>query len=112
LKTDSTTPAYPLPSSLSAPPSSLYAPPLYALSHPSDDPPSTVLLAFYLRYPNPFASHVLSCDVISRTFDRSNGAMRTTRLILKKGVLPKWARGWLGGLGGLEAWVLEESEVG
>jgi hypothetical protein len=31
--------------------------------------------------------------------------------MLKKGIIPKWARSWLGGLGGLEAWVLEESEV-
>ncbi len=32
--------------------------------------------------------------------------------MLKKGIIPKWARNWLGGLGGLEAWVLEESQVG
>lgn len=31
--------------------------------------------------------------------------------MLKKGIIPKWARNWLGGLGGLEAWVLEESQV-
>ncbi len=77
----------------------------------SDDSPSTVLLAFYLRYPNPFASHVLSCDVIARTFNPATGGMRTTRLLLKRGIIPKWARSWLGGLGGMEAWVMEESEV-
>lgn len=82
----------------------------------SDDQPSTVLLAFYLRYPNPHATHVLSCDVISRKVDPVRGAITTQRLILKKGIVPRWARTWLEnwgmmGGGGLEAWVLEESEV-
>lgn len=83
-----------------------------------DDPPPTVLLAFYLRYPNPFARHVLSCDVISREVDVSTGKIKTQRLILKRGIVPRWASKWLEGLGmgmmgggGLEAWVLEESEV-
>jgi hypothetical protein len=76
-----------------------------------------VLLAFYLRYPNPHATHVLSCDVISRQVDPIRGAITTQRLILKKGIVPRWARTWLEnwgmmGGGGLEAWVLEESEVG
>lgn len=82
----------------------------------SDDSPQTALLAFYLRYPNPFASHVLSCDVISRAIDPTTGRISTQRLILKKGIVPRWARTWLEnfgmmGGGGLEAWVLEESEV-
>jgi hypothetical protein len=83
----------------------------------SDDQTSTVLLAFYLRYPNPHATHVLSCDVISRKVDPLRGVITTQRLILKKGIVPRWARTWLEnwgmmGGGGLEAWVLEESEVG
>ncbi|KAJ9126393.1 hypothetical protein QFC24_002131 [Naganishia onofrii] len=85
-------------------------------THRFDDAPQTVLLAFYLRYPNPFASHVLSCDVISRDIDTNTGSISTQRLILKKGIVPRWARTWLEnfgmmGGGGLEAWVLEESEV-
>ncbi|KAJ9099886.1 hypothetical protein QFC21_003891 [Naganishia friedmannii] len=85
-------------------------------THRFDDAPQTVLLAFYLRYPNPFASHVLSCDVISRDIDSDTGSISTQRLILKKGIVPRWARTWLEnfgmmGGGGLEAWVLEESEV-
>lgn len=51
-----------------------------------------VTYAFWLRYPNPFASHVLGCDVLDRSVDPVTGVLRTTRLILKKGVLPRWGR--------------------
>ncbi|CAJ0847540.1 3041_t:CDS:2 [Entrophospora sp. SA101] len=56
-------------------------------------PWDNVTLAFWLRYPNPFASHVESVDVIDRYVDPSNGALRTTRLILKRGIVPKWGMG-------------------
>ncbi|CAO3612228.1 unnamed protein product [Mucor hiemalis] len=46
-----------------------------------------VTLAFWLRYPNPFASHVLSVDVLDRYVDE-NGVLKTTRLVLKKGKVP------------------------
>lgn len=75
---------------------------------PYSDPWSTVSLAFFLRYPNPYASHVLSCDVISRTHTAS-GSLLTTRLILKKGSIPKWAP--KGIVSRAESWILEESEV-
>ncbi|KIR54843.1 hypothetical protein I315_02725 [Cryptococcus gattii Ru294] len=83
---------------------------------PSPDPPPTPLLAFFLRYPNPFARHVLSVDVLSRRVDPITGQIHTTRLILKRGILPKWATRWLpssatSGGRGLDAWVLEESVV-
>lgn len=83
---------------------------------PSPDSPPTPLLAFFLRYPNPFARHVLSVDVLSRTVDPVTGQILTTRLILKRGILPKWANSWLPAAGasggrGLDAWVLEESVV-
>ncbi|KAI0932603.1 hypothetical protein AcW2_001183 [Taiwanofungus camphoratus] len=61
-----------------------------------------------MRYPNPFASHVLSCDVISRTISPS-GSLLTTRLILKTGALPRWAP--KGIISRAESWVIEESEV-
>lgn len=82
----------------------------------SPDPPPTPLLAFFLRYPNPFARHVLSVDVLSRRVDPVTGQIHTTRLILKRGILPKWATRWLpssatSGGRGLDAWVLEESVV-
>jgi len=73
-----------------------------------DDPWSIVSLAFFMRYPNPYASHVLSCDVISRNVT-SSGTLLTTRLILKSGSLPKWAP--QGIVSRAESWVIEESEV-
>ena len=65
-------------------------------------------LAYFLRYPNPYASHILSCDVVSRTFTPS-GTLLTTRLILKRGALPRWAP--KGIISRTETWVIEESEV-
>lgn len=84
--------------------------------HNSSEPPPTPLLAFFLRYPNPFARHVLSVDVLERTVDPETGKIRTLRLILKRGVVPQWASKWLpaaaaSGGRGLDAWVLEESLV-
>jgi len=73
-----------------------------------DDPWSIVSLAFFLRYPNPYASHVVSCDVISRTHTPS-GTLLTTRLILKRGALPRWAP--KGIVSRAESWIVEESEV-
>ncbi|KAH9044656.1 MSF1-domain-containing protein [Lactarius pseudohatsudake] len=73
-----------------------------------DDPWPIVSLAFFLRYPNPYASHVLSCDVISREFT-SSGSLLTTRLILKKATLPRWAP--KGIISRTESWIIEESEV-
>jgi len=80
----------------------------FSQSHLYDDPWSIVCLAFFLRYPNPYASHVVSCDVISRT-PTASGSLLTTRLILKKGSLPKWAP--RGIISRAESWILEESEV-
>ncbi|KAF9925385.1 hypothetical protein FBU30_004798 [Linnemannia zychae] len=67
-----------------------------------------VTYAFWLRYPNPFASHVLGCDVIDRQVDPVTGVLRTTRLILKQGVLPRWGRGLIKNP---DAYIIEESEV-
>lgn len=72
------------------------------------DPWSIVSLAFFLRYPNPYASHVVSCDVISRS-PTSQGTLLTTRLILKRGAMPKWAPKNM--IARAESWVIEESEV-
>ncbi|KAH8120515.1 MSF1-domain-containing protein [Phellopilus nigrolimitatus] len=81
---------------------------LFSQSFLYDDPWSIVSLAFFLRYPNPYASHVISCDVISRSTTAS-GTLSTTRLILKRGALPKWAP--KGIMSRAESWVIEESEV-
>jgi len=80
---------------------------LFTQSFLYDDPWSIVSLAFFLRYPNPYASHVISCDVISRA-QTDSGSLLTTRLILKRGALPRWARGFVSRA---ESWVIEESEV-
>jgi len=72
-----------------------------------DDPWPIVSLAFFLRYPNPYASHILSCDVISRKFTPS-GTLLTTRLILKTATLPRWAKSIVSRS---ESWIIEESEV-
>ncbi|KAI0080015.1 MSF1-domain-containing protein [Panus rudis PR-1116 ss-1] len=80
----------------------------YSQSFLYDDPWSIVTFAFFLRYPNPYASHVTSVDVISREFSPS-GALLTTRLIKKKGSLPRWAP--KGIISKAESWIVEESEV-
>jgi hypothetical protein len=74
---------------------------------PHSDPWPIVSLAFFLRYPNPYAGHILSCDVVSREFTPA-GTMLTTRLILKRGALPRWASSLISRA---ESWVIEESEV-
>ncbi|TFK30748.1 MSF1-domain-containing protein [Coprinopsis marcescibilis] len=73
-----------------------------------DDTWSIVSLAYFLRYPNPYASHVISCDVISRE-QTDNGTLMTTRLILKRGNLPRWIPKGL--VSRAESWLVEESEV-
>jgi PRELI-like family len=68
----------------------------------------TVALAFFLRYPNRYASHVVSADVLSRTIS-PRGTLLTTRLILKRGALPAWFPRGL--MSRAESWIVEESEV-
>lgn len=80
----------------------------FFISDLSSDPWSIVTLAFFLRYPNPYASHVLSCDVISRSVSPS-GSLMTTRLILKRGAMPRWFP--KGIVSRAETWVVEETEV-
>ena len=47
-----------------------------------------VSLAYFLRYPNPYATHVLSTDVIERHFDPNTQRLTTTRLHLKRSKIP------------------------
>ena len=53
-----------------------------------DYPFPAVSLAYFLRYPNPYATHVLSTDVIDRHFDTQTQQLSTTRLHLKRSKLP------------------------
>ncbi|KAJ3010991.1 hypothetical protein HKX48_007077 [Thoreauomyces humboldtii] len=64
--------------------------------------------AVFNKYPNPFASHVLSSDVIDREFDPATGILTTTRLFLKKGVLPKWGKSLFNVK---DAFIMEQSTV-
>ena len=73
-----------------------------------DDQWSIVSLAYFLRYPNPYASHVISCDVVSRE-QTATGNLLTTRLILKRGNLPRWFPQQF--VSRAESWLIEESEV-
>ena len=59
---------------------------------------------------------MLSVDVVDRWIDAETGQLHTKRLILKRGIIPKWASKWLpasnmSGGRGLDAWILEESVV-
>jgi 4-amino-4-deoxychorismate lyase len=47
-----------------------------------------VTLAYFLRYPNPYSTHVLSTDVISRSVDPVSGRLHTLRIHRKSSRLP------------------------
>ncbi|XP_026469286.1 protein preli-like [Ctenocephalides felis] len=49
-----------------------------------------VAKAFWLRYPNPHSSHVLSEDTITR--DVKEGRLHTRRLLTKTNLVPKWGK--------------------
>lgn len=68
----------------------------------------TVTVAFFNRYPNPYASHVLSIDTLARYVDK-DGKLVSTRLIKKMGKLPKWVMPLLGKI--TESWIIENSIV-
>jgi len=80
----------------------------FSQSHKYSEPWQTVTLAFCLRYPNPYATHVLSADVLERAFT-PRGTLLTTRLILKRGNIPKWMPSGI--ISRAESWIVEQSEV-
>jgi 4-amino-4-deoxychorismate lyase len=77
-----------------------------------------VTLAYFLRYPNPYATHVLSTDVISRSVDPASGRLHTLRVHRKSSrlptavlkLLPKSVLGSVSG-GRSESYVLESSTI-
>ncbi|KAI9715526.1 MAG: hypothetical protein M1828_000833 [Chrysothrix sp. TS-e1954] len=80
----------------------------------------TVTLAYFLRYPNPYSTHVLSTDVISRHFDPSTSRLYTARLHLKRSKVPPillklLPRSLLGAsaadTGSSQSYILEQSVV-
>lgn len=87
-------------------------------SYTHDYPFPTVTLAYFLRYPNPYASHVMSTDVIERHFDPETQRLYTARLHLKRSkvpaailsLLPKTLLGHTAG-GSSQSYILERSIV-
>jgi 4-amino-4-deoxychorismate lyase len=77
-----------------------------------------VTLAYFLRYPNPYSTHVLSTDVISREIDPVSGQLRTLRIHRKSSrlpsavlkLLPKSVLGSVHG-GRSESYILETSTI-
>ncbi|KAI8609828.1 PRELI-like family-domain-containing protein, partial [Chytriomyces sp. MP71] len=67
-----------------------------------------VTFAIFNKYPNPFAKHVLTSDVIDRYVDPDTGILHTTRLFTKEGKLPKWS---VKMFNIKEAYILEVSEL-
>lgn len=77
-----------------------------------------VTLAYFLRYPNPYSTHVLSTDTISRHYDAEAQRLTTIRLHLKRSKLPTAVlkllpRSLLGASAGgdTQTYILEKSVV-
>ncbi|KAI9690751.1 MAG: hypothetical protein M1820_009848 [Bogoriella megaspora] len=60
----------------------------YSTSYSYDYSFPAVSLAYFLRYPNPYSSHVLSTDILDRSFDPLSQQLKTTRLHLKRSKIP------------------------
>ncbi|KAH8712088.1 PRELI-like family-domain-containing protein [Phaeosphaeriaceae sp. PMI808] len=60
----------------------------YSSSETYPYPFPAVTLAYFLRYPNPYSTHVLSTDTISRHYDAETQRLTTIRLHLKRSKLP------------------------
>ncbi|KAI9504139.1 hypothetical protein GGI25_001315 [Coemansia spiralis] len=69
---------------------------------------NTVSYAFLNRYPNPFATHVLTADTLDHRIDEETGELRITRLLRKTNSVPRWARSIIRGN---DAYILEEVVV-
>jgi 4-amino-4-deoxychorismate lyase len=81
-------------------------------------PFSAVSLAYFLRYPNPYSTHVLSTDTIARHYDPETQRLTTIRLHLKRSKLPSAVlklvpRSLLGASAGgdTQSYILEKSVV-
>jgi len=90
----------------------------YQTSYAYDYPFPAVTLAYFLRYPNPYSTHVLSTDVIDRHYDPVTQQLTTTRLHLKRSKLPSAVlkllpRSLLGAssTGDSQSYILEKSTV-
>ncbi len=89
---------------------------VYETSVTYDYPFPTVTLAYFLRYPNPYARHVVSSDVIDRYVDPETKRLHTLRLHLKKSKVPSailsfLPRGLAGPGGATESFIMEKSTI-
>lgn len=75
-------------------------------SHEYAYPWQQVVTAFWHRYPNPYATHVLSEDTVVRRIE--DGNLISKRLTTKKGYVPSWGQRFLPGG---KAYIVEESVV-
>ena len=90
----------------------------YESSYTYDYSFPAVTLAYFLRYPNPYSTHVLSSDTISRSIDEETGQLHTTRIHRKSSrlppavlkLLPKSVLGNVSG-GRSESFILETSTI-
>jgi len=90
----------------------------YESSYTYDYSFPAVTLAYFLRYPNPYSTHVLSSDTISRSIDPSTGQLHTARIHRKSSrlppavlkLLPKSVLGSVVG-GRSESYILETSTI-
>ncbi|KAF7845771.1 hypothetical protein BT93_L0704 [Corymbia citriodora subsp. variegata] len=76
----------------------------------------TVTLAYFLRYPNPYSTHVMSTDVLDRHLDPLTNRLHTVRLHLKRskvpaGILAFLPKDWVGPGGKNSSFVLEKTTV-
>ncbi|KAK4056294.1 hypothetical protein OIO90_002738 [Microbotryomycetes sp. JL221] len=82
-------------------------------SHTYNAPLAYVCLAHSMRFPSPYSYHVISSDVVERHVKLDQQTNRTlietTRLILKRGKVPKWAPPMIQKIG--TSWVLEQTCV-
>ena len=89
----------------------------FAASYAYDYSFPAVALAYFLRYPNPYSTHVLSTDVVDRSFDPDTGRLHTTRLHLKRSKIPAAVRHLLprsllgGDAGATQSYILETSTI-
>lgn len=70
---------------------------------------ASLCLSYMNRYPSPLSPHIISSDLLSVNISPHSGQLHLTKLVLKRGKLPRWAPRGL--VSKAETFVLEECEV-
>jgi len=83
--------------------------PLNTQTYTCSYPWPIVTLAWFLRYPNPYATHVLSTDTIHQSLSECGRLLKVVRLHLKRGKLPVWSKRFLSHIS--ESWIVETTVV-